>query len=49
MRNPFRYGGIVTGEYFADRTDEIEERQREIEKNRGGPCRTAASLYRQTG
>jgi uncharacterized protein len=31
MRNPFRYGGIVTGEYFADRTEEIKELQREIE------------------
>lgn len=31
MRNPFRYGGIVTGPYFADRTEEIKELQREIE------------------
>lgn len=31
MKNPFRYGGIVTGPYFADRTDEIQELQREIE------------------
>ena len=31
MRNPFRYGGIVTGAYFADRTEEIQELQREIE------------------
>jgi hypothetical protein len=31
MRNPFRYGGIVTGPYFADRKQEIEELRREIE------------------
>ena len=31
MINPFRYGGIVTGPYFADRTEEIKGLQREIE------------------
>lgn len=25
MRNPFKYGGIVTGEDFADRTKELRE------------------------
>ena len=30
MRNPFTYGGIVTGPYFADRTEEIETLKREI-------------------
>ena len=31
MQNPFKYGGIVSGPYFADRTDEIKELQREME------------------
>lgn len=31
MENPFRYGGIVTGDYFADRTTEIGELKREME------------------
>jgi len=31
MENPFRYGGIVTGNYFADRTAEINELEREME------------------
>ena len=31
MKNPFRYGGIVTGAYFADRSGEIKELQREME------------------
>ena len=30
MRNPFKYGGVVTGPYFADRTDEIDTLKREI-------------------
>ncbi len=29
MQNPFKYGGIVSGPYFADRTEEIKELQRE--------------------
>jgi AAA+ ATPase superfamily predicted ATPase len=31
MENPFKYGGVVTGPYFADRTDEIKELEREME------------------
>jgi hypothetical protein len=31
MRNPFKYGGVVTGPFFADRTEEIKTLQREIE------------------
>ena len=31
MRNPFKYGGIVTGPYFADRSGEIKTLKREIE------------------
>ena len=31
MRNPFKYGGVVTGPYFADRSEEINELKREIE------------------
>jgi len=31
MRNPFQYGGIVSGPYFADRTEEIKELTREME------------------
>ncbi|MBW1943388.1 MAG: ATP-binding protein, partial [Deltaproteobacteria bacterium] len=31
MENPFRYGGIVTGTYFADRTVEIRDLKREME------------------
>ncbi len=30
MENPFRYGGIVLGPYFADRQDEIDELKKEI-------------------
>ncbi len=30
MENPFRYGGIVRGEYFADRQDELAELVREM-------------------
>jgi AAA+ ATPase superfamily predicted ATPase len=30
MKNPFVYGGIVTGEDFADRTDEIKELLRDL-------------------
>ena len=33
MKNPFQYGGIVSGPYFADRSDEIEELRREMENN----------------
>ncbi len=33
MKNPFQYGGIVSGPYFADRTDEIKELTREMENN----------------
>jgi len=33
MKNPFKYGGIVSGPYFADRTDEIKELTREMENN----------------
>jgi hypothetical protein len=29
MQNPFKYGGIVSGSYFADRAEEIKELQRE--------------------
>ena len=29
MQNPFKYGGIVSGSYFADREEEIKELQRE--------------------
>ena len=31
MRNPFKYGGVVTGPYFADRNEEIKALNREIE------------------
>ena len=31
MENPFRYGGIVRGPYFADRTEELRELIREME------------------
>jgi hypothetical protein len=31
MQNPFKYGGIVTGPYFADRREEIKTLQREID------------------
>lgn len=30
MENPFKYGGIVRGPYFADRTDELSELVREM-------------------
>ena len=30
MENPFRYGGIVLGPYFADRQDEMEELKKEV-------------------
>ncbi|MGD2127001.1 MAG: hypothetical protein PVG99_13030, partial [Desulfobacteraceae bacterium] len=30
MENPFKYGGIVRGEYFADRTEELAELFREM-------------------
>ncbi len=30
MENPFRYGGIVRGPYFADRTEELAELTREM-------------------
>jgi len=30
LENPFRYGGIVLGPYFADRQDEIDELKKEI-------------------
>lgn len=33
MKNPFQYGGIVSGPYFADRSDEIKELRREMENN----------------
>ena len=33
MKNPFQYGGIVTGPYFADRSEEIKELSREMENN----------------
>ena len=33
MKNPFQYGGIVSGPYFADRSDEIKELAREMENN----------------
>jgi len=33
MKNPFQYGGIVSGPYFADRSPEIEELRREMENN----------------
>ena len=30
MRNPFKYGGIVTGPFFANRDEELETLKREI-------------------
>ncbi len=30
MENPFRYGGIVLGPYFADRQNELEELKKEV-------------------
>jgi hypothetical protein len=30
MENPFKYGGVVRGPYFADRRDEIKELKREM-------------------
>ena len=33
MKNPFQYGGIVSGRYFADRTEEIKKLTREMENN----------------
>jgi hypothetical protein len=33
MKNPFQYGGVVSGPYFADRKDEIKELVREMENN----------------
>jgi len=30
MENPFKFGGIVKGPYFADRQTEIEELRREM-------------------
>jgi hypothetical protein len=33
MKNPFQYGGIVSGPYFADRSEEIKELTREMENN----------------
>ncbi len=33
MKNPFKYGGIVSGPYFADRSEEIKELTREMENN----------------
>lgn len=30
MENPFKYGGIVRGPYFADRTEELSELIREM-------------------
>jgi hypothetical protein len=30
LENPFRYGGIVLGPYFADRQEEMEELKKEI-------------------
>jgi hypothetical protein len=29
VQNPFKYGGIVSGSYYADRKEEIKELQRE--------------------
>jgi len=31
MENPFKYGGVVRGAYFADRKGEIKELKREME------------------
>jgi len=31
MENPFKYGGVVRGPYFADRRGEIKELKREME------------------
>ncbi len=33
MNNPFKYGGIVRGPHFADRSEEIQELAREMENN----------------
>jgi AAA+ ATPase superfamily predicted ATPase len=33
VQNPFKYGGIVSGPYFADRTEEIQELLRAMESN----------------
>jgi hypothetical protein len=30
MENPFKYGGVVRGPYFADRRSEIKELKREM-------------------
>ena len=30
MENPFKYGGVVRGPYFADRRSEIKELRREM-------------------
>ena len=31
MENPFKYGGVVRGAYFADRKSETDEQKREME------------------
>jgi hypothetical protein len=31
MQNPFKYGGVVRGAYFADRKSETNELKREME------------------
>lgn len=33
MKNPFKYGGIVSGPYFADRSEEIKELAREMDND----------------
>ncbi len=33
MKNPFQYGGIISGPYFADRSEEIKELSREMENS----------------
>jgi len=30
MENPFKYGGVVRGPYFADRRSELKELKREM-------------------
>ena len=30
MENPFKYGGIVSGPYFADRKQKLDELSREM-------------------
>jgi len=44
MDNPFRYGGVVRGRYFADRKNEIKELKRDLRKKEKALAETAALL-----